>query len=178
MQKFSKIVVPSTPKTTYSVGVVGGGTSVNSIPFESWMEVDMRSESRAELDKLEKAFLALVQEAADEENKARRSTADRRITADVKLMGDRPSGQTSHDSPIVQTAGAVVQALGMKPTFSYGSTDSNIPISLGIPAITIDSGGRGGDAHALTEWIDVEKTASLRGVEAALLLILTLADVK
>ena len=174
MQKFSKITVPSTPKTTFNVGVVGGGTSVNSIPFESWMEVDMRSESAAELARLDKTFQSLMHQAVDEENAAR-STAQGRITVELKLIGDRPSGQTSHDAPIVQTAAAVVQAVGMKPRFSFSSTDSNIPISLGIPAITVDSGGRGGRAHALDEWIDVEKASSVKGIEAALLLLLTLA---
>ena len=176
IRRFSALTVPSTPKTTFSVGVVGGGTSVNSIPFESWMEVDMRSESAAELARLDKTFLALLQQAADEEN-ATRSTAQGPITVDPKLIGDRPSGQTSHDSPIVQTAASVVQAVGMKPRFSFSSTDSNIPISLGIPAITVDSGGRGGRAHALDEWIDVEKTSSVKGIEAALLLLLSLAGV-
>ena len=176
IRKFSALTVPTTPKTTFSVGVIGGGTSVNSIPFESWMEIDMRSESAAELAKLDKTFLALLQQAADEEN-ATRSTAQGPITVDPKLIGDRPSGQTSHDSPIVQTAASVVQAVGMKPRFSFSSTDSNIPISLGIPAITVDSGGRGGRAHALDEWIDVEKTSSVKGIEAALLLLLSLAGV-
>jgi di/tripeptidase len=176
MRKFSTITVPQTPKTTFSVGVVGGGTSVNSIPFETWMDVDMRSVSPAELAKLEKTFLGMMQEAADEENKAR-STAQGRIEVDLKVIGDRPSGQTPHDSLIVTTAAAAVQAAGMKPTFSFSSTDSNIPISRGIPAITIDSGGRGGRAHALDEWIDVEKSSSLKGIETAMTLILTLAQI-
>ncbi len=173
MQRFARLEVPSSPKTTYSVGVVGGGTSVNSIPFESWMEIDMRSESREELTKLERSFLALVQEAVDDENKTR-STAQGRVSAELKVIGDRPSGETPRASPLVQTAAAVVRAMGMQPTFSYSSTDSNIPISLGIPAITIDSGGRGGRAHALDEWIDVEKTSSVRGIQIALLLLLAL----
>jgi tripeptide aminopeptidase len=177
IQKFSKITVPATPKTTFNVGVVGGGTSVNSIPFESWMEVDMRSEARPELEKVDRQFLALVQQAVDEENAAR-STAQGKITADVKLIGDRPSGQTPKDSPIVLTAAAAVKAMGMTPRFSFGSTDSNIPISVGIPAITIDSGGRGGRAHALDEWIDVEKTSSVRGIQTALVMLLTLAGLK
>ncbi len=174
MQKFSRIQVPATPKTTFNVGVVGGGTSVNSIPFESWMEVDMRSESRAELEKLDETFIGVLNEAVAEENKAR-STRLGPITLDLKLVGDRPSGETPRTSPIVQTAAAAIRAVGMTPTYSFSSTDSNIPISLGIPAITIDSGGRGGRAHALDEWIDVEKTSSLRGIEAALVLLLALA---
>jgi tripeptide aminopeptidase len=174
IQKFSKMAVPASPKTTFNVGVVGGGTSVNSIPGESWIDVDMRSESPAELAKLDKTFRTLMQQAADEENAAR-STEQGRITVDLKLIGDRPSGETPKTSPLVQTAAAAIRALGMTPRFNYSSTDSNIPISLGIPAITIDSGGRGGRAHALDEWIDVEKTASLKGIESALVLLLALA---
>jgi tripeptide aminopeptidase len=174
---FSRVQVPATPKTTFNVGVVGGGTSVNSIPFESWMDVDMRSVSPAELARLEGTFRTLMQQAADEENAARQTTQGR-IEVDLKVIGDRPSGETPHDSPIVQTASAAIQAAGMRPTFSISSTDSNIPISLGIPAITIDSGGRGGRAHALDEWIDVEKASSLRGIEAALTLLLALAGIR
>jgi tripeptide aminopeptidase len=175
IQKFARIQVPASPKTTFNVGVMGGGTSVNSIPFESWMEVDMRSESRAELEKVDETFIGILNEAVAEENKAR-STRFGPIQLDLKLVGDRPSGQTPRDSVLVQTAAAAIRAAGMTPTYSFSSTDSNIPISLGIPAITIDSGGRGGRAHALDEWIDVEKTSSLRGIQSALLLLLTLAD--
>ncbi len=177
MRLFGTIQVPASPKTTYSVGVVGGGTSVNSIPFESWMEADMRSASPVELRKVEEQFLAMMQQAADEENKAR-STSQGRIAVDLKLIGDRPSGETPRDAPIVQTAAAVVRAMGLTPRFSFSSTDSNLPISLGIPAITVDSGGRGGRAHALDEWIDVEKTSSLQGIRSALLLLLTLAGME
>ncbi|HEX7780252.1 MAG TPA: M20/M25/M40 family metallo-hydrolase [Vicinamibacterales bacterium] len=174
IQKFARIQVPASPKTTFNVGVMGGGTSVNSIPFESWMEVDMRSESRAELEKVNETFIGILNEAVAEENKAR-STRLGPIQLDLKLVGDRPSGQTPKDSALVVTAAAAIRAAGMTPTYSFSSTDSNIPISLGIPAITIDSGGRGGRAHALDEWIDVEKTSSLRGIQSAFLLLLTLA---
>ncbi len=177
MQRFGKLTVPATPKTTFSVGVVGGGTSVNSIPFESWMEIDMRSESRQELQKLDESFVSLVNEAVREENAAR-STAQGPITVDLRLMGDRPSGETPLDSPIVQTAAASIRAAGGRPTYRWSSTDSNIPISLGIPAITIDSGGRGGRAHALDEWIAVDKMPSLRGIEIALATLLALAEMK
>jgi acetylornithine deacetylase/succinyl-diaminopimelate desuccinylase-like protein len=174
MQKFGKLTVPDTPKTTYSVGVVGGGTSVNSIPFETWMEIDMRSESPTELKKLDESFMSLINEAVQEENKAR-STAQGPITADIKLIGDRPSGETPITSPLVETAAASIRAAGGRPTYSWSSTDSNIPISLGIPAITVDSGGRGGRAHALDEWISVDKVPSLRGIEIALATLLALA---
>jgi tripeptide aminopeptidase len=176
MQKFGTLTVPDKPKTTYSVGVVGGGTSVNSIPFETWMEIDMRSESPTELKKLDESFMSLINEAVQDENKAR-STAQGPITADIKLIGDRPSGETPITSPLVETAAASIRAAGGRPTYSWSSTDSNIPISLGIPAITIDSGGRGGRAHALDEWISVDKVPSLRGIEIALATLLALAGV-
>ena len=174
IDKFQAMKVPSSPRTTFNVGVMGGGTSVNSIPYESWMEIDMRSESRAELEKLNETFIGLMHEAADEENRAR-STADGRITVDLKLIGDRPSGETPPTADIVQVASAVVRAMGMTPQLTIGSTDSNIPISLGIPAITVDSGGRGDRAHALDEWIDVDKISSVRGIRTALAILLTLA---
>jgi tripeptide aminopeptidase len=174
MQKFGRLKVPSSPKTTFNVGVVGGGTSVNSIPVDQWMEVDMRSESRAELEKLNETFIGLLNEAVAEENKAR-STREGSISLDLKLVGDRPSGETPRTSPLVQTAAAAVRSAGMTPTFSYSSTDSNLPMSLGIPAITIDAGGTGGRSHALDEWVDVEKSAMIRGLRSALALILALA---
>jgi len=174
IQKFAKLTVPASPKTTFNVGVMGGGTSVNSIPFESWMEVDMRSESPAELERLNETFTGLLHEAVAEENRAR-STREGPVTLDLKLVGDRPSGQTPRTAPIIQTAAAAIRAMGGTPRFSYSSTDANLPISLGIPAMTIDSGGLGGRAHALDEWIDVEPSASVRGMKTVLLMILALA---
>src|SRR5581483_1359353 len=94
-----------------------------------------------------------------------RSTGQGKIEAEVKLIGDRPFGQVSTNSPIVNTASAVIKAFGMSPSYSSSSTDSNIPMSMGIPAITLESGGTGARNHTLAEWIDVEKTASVRGIE-------------
>jgi len=174
ISKFVRVTVPFTPRTTFNVGLIGGGTSVNSIPYEAWMEVDLRSESSDELKKLEDAFIRIMREAADDENSVR-STAQGRIEVETKLIGDRPSGAISITAPIVQTAAAVMKALGMTPVYSNSSTDANIPISMGIPAITLDSGGRGGRPHALDEWIDVEKTASVKGTSIALGILLSLA---
>ena len=175
MQKFGKLTVPEKPRTTYSVGVIGGGSSVNAIPAESWMEIDMRSESAVELQRLDERFVALVNDAVREENTAR-STARGAITVDLKLIGDRPSGTTPADSRIVQIAAASIRAAGLKPTFIPNSTDANVPIGLGIPAITIDPGGDTGGAHSLSEWISVEKASSLRGINIALATILALAE--
>ena len=174
--KFGKIPVPQKPKTTYSVGVVSGGTSVNSIPFEVAMDIDMRSESCAELDKVEKQFLAIVKEAVDEENKAR-STKEGPITADPKKIGDRPCGETPVSSPIIQTVTAVVAAFGSKPNYNISSTDSNLPMSLGIPAVTIGR-GPGGRTHSLDEFTVVEPKADVRAAQVALAIILAVSGVK
>lgn len=172
--KLSKMQVPSKPRTTYNVGVIGGGTSVNSIPFESWMDVDIRSETKEELAKAVDTFTRLMNEAADEENRAR-STSQGRVTVDVRLIGDRPFGQIPASAPIVQTASAIIQAYGMNVTYGMSSTDSNIPMSMGIPSITLESGGTGGRNHTLDEWIDVERNASVRGINIALGILLAVA---
>ena len=174
--KFGRIQVPQNPKTTYSVGVVSGGTSVNSIPFEVQMDIDMRSESCAELDKIEKQFLALVKEAVDEENKAR-STREGPITADPKKIGDRPCGETAVSSPLVQTLSSVVSAFGLKPNYNISSTDSNLPMALGIPAVTIGR-GPGGRSHSLDEFTIVEPAADVRAAQVALAMILAVSGVK
>src|SRR6185436_9140623 len=174
MKKFGALTVPKTPKTTFSVGVVGGGTSVNSIPFETWMDIDMRSESRDELNKVDAAFKALVAEAVKEENAAR-STAQGPITADIKLTGDRPSGQTAASARIVEIASASVRKFGLTPSLTFSSTDSNVPISLGIPAVTLDAGGTSDRAHSPEEWIDVDKPSALRGMQIMLATLVTLA---
>jgi acetylornithine deacetylase/succinyl-diaminopimelate desuccinylase-like protein len=174
IRKFSTMSVPSSPKTTFNVGTVEGGTSVNSIPEKVSMDVDMRSESPVELDRLVATFTTLMQQATDEENAAR-STAQGRIKVSLDLIGDRPSGQTPPTAVLVQTASAAIRAMGLEPSLGFASTDANLPISLGIPAITIDSGGSGGGAHSPAEWIDVAKAASVQGIQTALLILLSAA---
>ena len=171
--KFSRISVSSKPKTTFNVGVVGGGTSVNSIPTEVYMDVDIRSESREELNRVVESFLSIIREAVEEENRSR-STAEGKIRADIKLIGDRPSGETPISSPLVQTTTAAVKALGLTPSYSIGSTDANIPISMGVPAVTIGR-GRGGRGHSLDEWVDVEKKSSVQTAQVALAIVLAAA---
>jgi tripeptide aminopeptidase len=176
IHKFSQIKVPQKPKTTYSVGSVTGGTSVNSIPFEVSMDVDMRSEACAELKRLEELFLEIVNGAATEEN-AVRSTREGRITVDPKLIGDRPCGETPVTSPIVQTATAVVKAFGLKPNYGVSSTDSNMAMNMGIPAVTIGR-GPGGRAHALDEWTTVEPKETVRSIQVATAIILSVAGAR
>ena len=174
--KFSQLKVPQKPKTTFNVGSVTGGTSVNSIPFEVSMDVDMRSEACAELKTLEEQFMGVLKAAVAEENKAR-STREGPITVDPKLIGDRPCGETPMTSPIVQTTSAVVKAFGLTPNYSVSSTDSNMAMNLGIPAVTIGR-GPGGRAHALDEWTTVEPKESVRSIQVATAIILSVAGVK
>ena len=172
--KLATMQVPGTPKTTYNVGAVSGGTSINSIPSSVEMAVDLRSEACAELKKVNQAFLGVVKQAVDEENRAR-STREGKIEADAKLIGDRPCGETALTSPIVQTASAVVTAFGMRPDYSISSTDSNVPMNMGMPAITIGRGGPGGRSHSPDEWTDVAKADVTRAVEVATAIIVAVA---
>ena len=176
MTKFSRLVVPKSPKTTFNVGVVSGGTSVNSIPVEMAMDVDMRSESPEELRKLVEAFQRVVREAVDEENKTR-STTEGRIAADVKLIGDRPAGETPLSSSLVEITTAAVKVYGLKPTYNISSTDSNIPISMGVEAVTIGR-GPGGRSHSLDEWTDVEKKSAVQAAQVTLAIVLAAANAR
>ncbi|HEY3950866.1 M20/M25/M40 family metallo-hydrolase [Phenylobacterium sp.] len=171
-----EVKVPAHPKTTYSASVVSGGVSVNSIPADVTLEVDMRSESAEELAKLDARFLAILKDAEAHENAAR-STGVGKITVTPKLIGERPTGSTSPEAPIVRTVAAAARAAGYTPQLDASSTDANIPISLGIPAVTIGSGGGGGRAHSLDEWIDVAKPESLRGMTVGLAALLATAGV-
>jgi tripeptide aminopeptidase len=154
-------------KTSYNVGRLGGGTSVNSIPFESWMEVDMRSISPESLDRIEDVFLAAMERGLEEENALRRDGPP--LTIDNDRIGDRPSGEGDPSSPLVQRALATTALFGVEGEFGRSSTDSNIPISLGVPAVTIGRGGAGGAAHAPEEfWINQDAYVA---VQRALLLV-------
>jgi len=167
----SNFEVPIEPKTTFNVGRIGGGTSVNSIPFEAWMEVDMRSSDPASLQSVDARFNKAVDDAVRDED-ARWN--QRMLTVDKALVGNRPAGRTAADSPIVRAAVSVTEVLGLPVSLDEGSTDSNLPMSLGIPAITIDGGGRGTDAHALSEAFD--STDSWKGTQRALLIAIALAQ--
>src|SRR5277367_4965036 len=169
--KISDFEVPTSPKTTFNVGRVGGGTSVNAIPFECWMEVDMRSADEASLKSVDDKFNAAVRSAVEEEN--RRWNNRGKLSVSPELVGLRPAGQTPADSPIVKTALAVSHALGIEETLHEGSTDSNIPMNLHIPAITISGGGKGTGAHSLNETFDTAD--SWRGTQRGILLAVALA---
>ena len=176
--KLGKVVVPKQPKVSYNVGVVSGGTSVNSIPFEVAMAIDLRSTSREELRKIDAQLQQLVQDAVAEENAARATTFGR-ITVDVKLMGDRPSGVTLPDTPVLRQVAATMAAFDKVPVWETSSTDANIPIGLGIPAFAMaaQSANRSGRSHSLDEWTDVEKETAVKDFSLALAVLLSVADV-
>jgi acetylornithine deacetylase/succinyl-diaminopimelate desuccinylase-like protein len=137
-------------RTSYNVGRIGGGTSVNSIAFESWMEIDMRSESPERLNQIDAIMKTSVQKALDEHNAMKRSGPS--LTVDIKKIGERPSGELPETLPLIQRSMAAVNYFGEVPYINRGSTNSNIPISKGIPSVTLGRGGKGGNAHSLDEW--------------------------
>lgn len=177
MVAFGKMQVPSEPRTVYNVGIVEGGTSVNSIPFSTAMTIDMRSTGKAALDAEEKQFLALLQPAVDAENAAR-STAKGKIAYEAKQVGDRPVGATPLNADIIQVAAAASRAGGLTPSFGAGSTDSNIPFSMGIPAVTLGSGFQTMRAHSLEEAMVVDKDKDVQSMSIILGTLLLLADAK
>jgi acetylornithine deacetylase/succinyl-diaminopimelate desuccinylase-like protein len=172
--RISEFQTPVTPKTTFSVGMIRGGTSVNSIARTASFDIDMRSRDPYELAKIEKLFKLNAQAALDEENA--RWDNKGKIDVDIKLIGDRPTGTQSADSPIVRIAAAVNKFMKIKNDFGFSSTDSNMPISIGVPAITIDGGGQGKFAHSLDEQWD-SKDSHL-GSQRALLITLGIVGVK
>lgn len=171
------VQTPKDPKTTYSASVTGGGTSVNSIPNSVFMEFDMRSESAAELAKLDQTLVGILDKAVAGENAAR-STQDGKVSYEAKVIGERPAGNTPRTADIVVLTAAAISALGFKPEHEDSSTDSNVPMSLGIPAVTIGAGGKGGRAHALDEWIDIEKAPTVKGMQVGLAALLAVAGVE
>jgi tripeptide aminopeptidase len=193
MAEFAKTQVPEL--TTYNVGVIGGRTSVNSIPVEAWMEIDMRSVAPAELTKVEARMQELALAAVEAENRAR-STKNGSIALKVNLIGDRPAGSTAHpllgtrlpagarapestakNTQLVEFAWEAVSAHGFKPELHSSSTDANIAMSLGIPAITIAS-GVGDRMHSLDEWLEVDEHTSMRQLGIALTTILSTAGIR
>lgn len=177
MVEFGKMQVPTNPKTVYNVGIVEGGTSVNSIPFETAMTIDMRSNGKAELAAEEKTFLAILPRAVEAENAAR-DTKNGKITVDATLIGDRPVGSTPSTATIHQIATAVTKAGGLMPRYGAGSSDSNIPMSLGVQALTLGSGFETFRNHSLGEGMKLDRPINVNSMALGLATILLLADAK
>lgn len=137
-------------RTTYNVGRIGGGTSINSIAAQAWAEVDLRSQNSARLSALDSIFHVSMVAALNEQNERR--TDGPELTLEARLVGDRPSGTVATSTPLVQRAFAATRALGLEPRVDESSTDANLPISRGIPALTIGRGGESGRTHSVDEW--------------------------
>lgn len=171
--KIAEVKTPTFPKTTFTVGTVGGGTSVNTIAPDARMAVDIRSDQMGPLLETEQKILAAIDEAVVEENK--RWNVDT-LRVEKKLIGDRPGGRTPADSVIVEAATRANAAFGHKTLLTGASTDANVPMSLGIPAIIIGGGGKTGGFHALSEWIDL--TDGWKGAQNSLVTVLGLVGVQ
>ena len=165
----------SRPRTTCAVVRLGGGTGLNSIPQEAWLDLDLRSEDPHALAQLDVTVRAALERAADDENR-RRTAGTPPLSLELQLVGDRPSGITPRAHPLVQAAVAVNHALGRDAELVSASTDANVPIALGIPAIALGAGGKAGDAHLATEWY--ENVEGALGVVRALLVTAAIAEMR
>ncbi|MFT3996091.1 MAG: M20/M25/M40 family metallo-hydrolase [Asticcacaulis sp.] len=176
IMRLSQYDAPKTPKTTYSVGLISGGTSVNTIPASMSLTVDMRSNDAGELGKLDAYFKAQVDAAAEAEN-TRHSTTRGRISAEMKLIGERPTGHTPENSPLAQITRTAYETAGQTVAFSSSSTDSNLPMSLNIPALTIGSGFASEGAHSPTENLTLDRERNLKVMGAGLAAIISAANI-
>jgi tripeptide aminopeptidase len=159
IETFSASTVPSIPKTTFNIGVIRGGTSVNSIPESASMKVDIRSTSMAEMERLEHSLRRALNRAVEDESMAAemRSSAQRRpsgVNCEVVVIGNRPAGELQSGARILQAVRAVDAQLSNAAHVQRASTDANVPLSLGLEAVAIGGGGSGGGAHTLQEWFD------------------------
>ena len=162
------------PKTSYNIGVISGGTSINSIPFESVMEIDIRSIEPSRLEEMELLLQEAVDKALSHQNSLKRQGSD--LTVLFDKIGNRPSGELSDNLPLIQRTLAATTYFGVKPILTRGSTDSNIPISRGIPAVTIGRGGKGGKAHSLDEWwLNYD---GYKAIQLAMLIVLSEAGMR
>jgi tripeptide aminopeptidase len=178
IEVFSQTPVPASPKTTFNVGVIRGGTSVNSIPESASMRVDLRSTSMAEIDRLERALRLALDQAVAFENRAAAQHGTRKpqvVQSEVVEIGNRPAGELAADARLRKVIRAVDAQLGNTAQVQRASTDANIPLSLGREAIAIGAGGSGGGAHTLQEWFDCNGREL--GLRRILLTMLTLSGV-
>lgn len=174
--RFVKVPVPDDPRTTFNVGSIEGGTSVNAIPNKAAIKVDLRSESEVQLNKIESTLRESMQIGVDEEMAAARSRgmAQEPLKIDTKVLGVRPGGDLADDSPLLAAVLAADDYLGNRSRLERSSTDANIPLAVGIPAIALGAGGRSGGAHSLEEWYD--PTGREIGLQRALLTLLGVAE--
>jgi di/tripeptidase len=177
IQAFTHTPVPSMPKTTFNIGVIRGGTSVNSIPESASMRVDIRSTSMTEMERLERALRVALDDAIEDENQLLESKSQSRrphgVSCEVVVIGNRPAGELEPEARILHVIKAVDTQLGNVAQVQRASTDANIPLSLGKEAVAIGGGGAGGGAHTLQEWFDC--SGRELGLKRILLTLLALA---
>ena len=152
--RFISTRVPSTPRTTFNLGQIEGGTSVNSIPHEARLKVDLRSENEDELIRLEAALRDCVTAGVRDEMEASRDRSKGKLEWKLEMLGSRPGGELASNSPLLAALRAADEAVGNQSRLERASTDANVPLSLGIDAISMGAGGNGGGAHSLQEWYE------------------------
>ena len=173
--RFINTKVPPSPRTTFNLGQISGGTSVNSIPHEASLKVDIRSESDDELARLESALRECIAAGVRDEMESSRDRSRGKLEFKVDLLGSRPGGELRSDSPLLAALRAADDFVGNQSRAERSSTDANIPLSLGIDAISIGAGGNGGGAHSLQEWYD--PAGREMGLQRALLTLLGVSGV-
>jgi len=173
--RFINTKVPSAPRTTFNLGQIEGGTSVNSIPYEARLKVDIRSESEEELVRLESALRECISAGVRDEQETARDRAKGKLDWKVEMLGNRPGGEVAPDSPLLAALRAADATVGNESRIERSSTDANIPLSVGIDAISIGAGGNGGGAHSLQEWY--EPAGREIGLQRALLTLLGVSGV-
>lgn len=172
--EFSRRPVPDDPRTTFNFGMISGGTSVNSIPTDADVKVDLRSEDEAELSRMENELRKVFANAVSEEMAA--ASVSSPLKLKINIIGVRPAGKLPEDSPLLAAIENTDRYLGNRSRIERSSTDANLPLSLGIPAIAIGGGGTGGGAHSMNEWYD--PAGRELGLKRALLTILAVAGVQ
>ena len=160
--------LPAEPRTTLTVARMGGGISINAIPADAWLEIDLRSEQHEPLRDLETRARDVLQRAA-----AAESTDSEQVECEIAVFGDRPAGLTPARHPLIRLCQAATRAIGRTPELTSSSTDANVALAAGIPAVAIGAGGEAGGMHTTSEWYDNEEGAL--GIERALLIILCAA---
>jgi acetylornithine deacetylase/succinyl-diaminopimelate desuccinylase-like protein len=173
--KFSSIHIPDDPRSSYNFGLIEGGNSVNSIPARAAVKIDLRSESEAELDRMESALRDAMQSGLREESVANHANSDS-LQLNFRSLGARPAGKIPDDAPLVETIRNVDRFLGNRSRLERSSTDANIPLSQGIPAVALGGGGKGSGSHTLNEWYD--STGREMGLRRLLLTTLALAGIQ
>jgi di/tripeptidase len=173
--RFINTRVPATPRTTFNLGQVEGGTSVNSIPHEAKLKVDLRSENEDEIVRLEAALRDSFETGIKDEMDNARERSRGRLSVKFNLIGSRPGGELATDSPLLTSLRLADDAVGNQSRIERSSTDANIPMSMGIDALAIGAGGNGGGAHSLQEWY--EAAGRETGLKRAMLTLLGVAGV-